>query len=129
MKLCNPKHLISTFIIALVFATPFNSSLLAKVAYSSGSINSLSISSNRSENSYQYLIEIDIQGIDTSKVDFEVEYQTLYLLAHQGSVVSDSAISGAQVIRLAYDFPTNAVIKKYFRINHPNKIIISIPKA
>ena len=123
------KNKISILILATMLIAMMPSSIIATVAYSGESINSLSISSNRSENSYQYLIEIDIQGIDTSKVDFEVEYQTLYLLAHQGSVVSDSAISGAQVIRLAYDFPTNAVIKKYFRINHPNKIIISIPKA
>ena len=123
------KHTIFVLILTSVLTVMVSSSALGTIAFSGESINSLSISSNRSENSYQYLIEIDIQGIDTSKVTFEVEYQTLYLLAHQGSVVSEASISGAQVMRLAYDFPTNAVIKKYFRINHPNKIIISIPKA
>ena len=118
-----------TLILISVLAAVNYSSVNAGTFNSTKKFNSLSINSNRSENNYQYLIEIDIRGIETSKVTFEVEYQTLYLLAHQGSVVSEASISGAQVMRLAYDFPTNAVIKKYFRINHPNKIIISIPKA
>jgi len=100
-----------------------------KVWKSANTSNSLSISSNRSENSYQYFIEIDVNGIDTSKVAFEIEYQTLFLFAHHGSVISEASFSSAQVMRLAYDFPTDADIKNYFRMNQPNKIIISIPKT
>ncbi len=120
---------IAQIILSILLTSLLVPSVFAAIAFSGDSVNSLSVSSNRSENSYQYLIEIDIKGIDTSKVTFEIEYQTLYLLAYQGSIVSEVAISGAQVMRLAYDFPTNADLKNYFRINHPNKIIISIPKA
>lgn len=101
----------------------------AGIAYSGSSVSSLSISSDRSETNYQYIIEIHIEGIDVSKVTFEANFQTLYLLAQKGGLITEKAIAGAQIIRLAFDFPANANLKNYFRVNKPNKIIISVPKT
>lgn len=92
-------------------------------------VNSLSIQSNRTESSDYYLIEIYVEGVKTSSINFESDFQTLYLLAHQGSSVSETSVSGAQVIKLAYDFPADANLKNYFRENKRNKILISIPKS
>lgn len=111
-------------LIALVLPTA-----IAGIAFSGESMNSLSISSSRSENSYHYLLEIHIEGIATSKVTFETDYQTLYLSARSGGVISGGAVAGAQIISLVFNFPANANLKSYFRVNKQNKIIISVPKS
>jgi len=127
MKYLTLKILILVF--ASIFATGVLHTAKAGIAFSGDSVDSLSISSIRSENNYQYLIEIYIEGIETSKVTFEIDYQTLYLSAKRGGVISEEAIAGAQVISLVFNFPANANLKNYFRVNKGNKILISVPKS
>lgn len=114
------------FVLSSILIAPL---LFSATAGISNAEDSLSISSNRTENSYHYKIEIIIKGIEVSNVTFETNYQTLYLLAHKGGLVSEVAPTGSQLIRLAFDFPANANLKGYFREDKPNKILISIPKA
>ena len=121
------KHLM-LYLSGILILLSLNSEA-AGIAYSGSSVSSLSISSDRSETNYQYIIEIHIEGIDVSKVTFEANFQTLYLLAQKGGLITEKAIAGAQIIRLAFDFPANANLKNYFRVNKPNKIIISVPKT
>lgn len=122
------KLKILILLLASIFATGVVSSAVAGIAFSGESVNSLSISSIRSENNSHYLIEINIEGIATSSVTFETDYQTLYLSAKSGGMITQGAIAGAQVVSLVFDFPANANLKNYFRVNKPNKILISIPK-
>lgn len=123
------KKRIQRIIIASLLVIMILPTAIAGIAFSGESMNSLSISSTRSENSYQYLLEIDIEGIATSKVTFETDFQTLYLSAESGGIVSNGAIAGAQVISLVFNFPANANLKNYLRVNKPNRIIISVPKS
>ncbi len=123
------KRKFSMFVLASILATGAMSSAIAAIAFSGESVNSLSISSTRSENNSHYLLEIYIKGIPTSDVTFEIGYQTLFLQAKTGGMITDGAIAGAQVVNLMFHFPTNADLKSYFRENKPNKIIISVPKS
>ena len=79
MKLCKPKYLIT--ILSSLFASLIYLNANAGITNTSHSINSLSISSNQSENSYQYLIEIDLKGIDVSNVTLKLSFKLyIYLL-------------------------------------------------
>jgi len=107
-------------------------SIHAGIAFSEKSTQSLSITSNRTENSNHYLLEIEIEGVSVSKVTFEANSQSLYLSAKSGGVFSNSrnggAIAGAQVIRFVFTFPPDANLEDYMRINSLNKIMIHVPK-
>ena len=112
-------------LLSVILPTPS----IAAISFSAESVNSLSISSIRSENNSHYLIEIYIEGIATSKVTFETDFQTLYLKAKNGGVISEGTMAGAQVISLVFDFPADANLNNIFRADESNKIIISVPKS
>ncbi|MGK0273463.1 MAG: hypothetical protein ACI88H_004144 [Cocleimonas sp.] len=125
----NLRHKISLLLFASTLSILMSTSTLAAIALSAESVNSLSISSIRSENNSHYLIEIYIEGIATSKVTFETDFQTLYLKAKNGGMISDGAMAGTQVISLVFDFPADANLNNVFRADESNKIVISVPKS
>lgn len=125
----NLKHKLKMLLAVSILASMPIYPSIAGIAFSDETLSSLSISSNRTENSYHYLIEIYIEGVETSSVTFESDFQTLYLLAQRSGMITETAIAGSQIIRLAFNFPANANLKNYYRVNTPNRILITVPKS
>jgi len=126
------KFLKTLYLIILYLGIYINSVPVANaagIAFSNESVNSLSISSVRSENHAYHVLEISIDGISASEIHFKTSLQTLYLSARKGGQSSKDIITGAQVVNLAFNFPANADLKSFDRKNLKNKIIINVPKS
>lgn len=115
-------------LIVLVLTSTFLFAAYADIAFSGSSVNSLVISNQRSEDEKAYYLTVNIEGIDSSEVKFQVKGQRLYMSAQQGGVVSGNAVAGAQLINYSYSFADNADMQKLSRANLKNKVVITIPK-
>lgn len=112
----------------LALASTFLFSTNADFAFSGSSSNTLSISTQKSENNKFYILEIFIDGMKPSNVKVNIRNHKMFIVAQNGGVISNNAISGGQFVNYSYPFPRNADLKNLIRIDTNKLITITISK-
>ena len=99
---------------------------IADIAISEHSSSSVMLTSNKSENSREYILDITVEGVDPRTITVEPHGQMLVLSVNNGR--ASNALSGRQHIAYTYSFEDDADIYNLLRVNSGGRIRISIPK-
>ena len=94
---------------------------------SAHSSNSIMVSSNKFENTNEYILEITIEGADPRAMTLEPHGQMLILEIRQGNIKKNTA-SASQNITYTYSFADNVNLHNVSKLTSGNKIIVTIPK-
>ncbi len=101
--------------------------VVADIAIAGASSKSVIISSNEFENEKEYLLEIDLVGVDPRSVTLEPHGQMLVLEVRQGNITKNTR-AGSQEVFYTYSFDDDAVISKMSKVHSGKKIRVAIPK-
>ena len=115
-------------IIVLVLTSTFLFVTYADIAFSGSSVNSLSISTERSESDKAYYLKIYVDGIESSQIKAKVINNELQITAQNGGMVSGNAIAGGQFVNYSYRFPNDADLQHLKRVNSDKLVVFTIPK-
>jgi HSP20 family molecular chaperone IbpA len=101
--------------------------VIADIATAGSASQSVIISSNEFENDKEYLLEINLVGVDPRAVTLQPHGQILILEVRQGDI-KRNARAGSQNIFYTYSFGDDADMQNISKLHSGNKIRISIPK-
>jgi HSP20 family molecular chaperone IbpA len=120
------KMRIIKYYLTLVIFSMF-ASAMADIAIAGASSRSVVISSEEFENEKEYLLEINIVGVDPRTVSLEPHGQMLVLEVRKGNI-KKNARAGSQEIFYTYSFSDDADMLKMSKLHSGNKIRVAIPK-
>ena len=115
-------------LIVLVLTSTYLFTSYADIAFSGSSVESLSISTERSESDNAYYLKIYVDGIESSQIKAKVINKELRITAQNGGMVSGNSIAGGQLVNYSYNFPNNADLQNLTRVNSNKLVIFKIPK-
>ncbi|WP_299873900.1 Hsp20/alpha crystallin family protein [uncultured Cocleimonas sp.] len=115
-------------LIVLVLTSTILFVTYADIAFSGSSVNSLSISSERTESDKAYYLKIHIDGIESSQLKVKMIETELQITAQNGGMISGNAIAGGQFVNYSYRFPNDADLQHLKRVNSDKLVVFTIPK-
>ncbi len=116
-------------LVVLVLTSTFLFATHADIVFSGSSVNSLSISTERSKSNKGYYLKIYIDGMEPSKVKIKVVRHELFITAQNGGSVSGNAFAGGQFVNYSYSFANDADLQNLTRVNSNKLITLTIPKV